>query len=109
MSYPPPHLDRDRLDQLIEMAKRDQIRKKLLDQLADGRYHSTSMLTRNLKYLDPSIGIVRVATILDEFQSLLGEEMLQKNPTSDVAEWRVNPAYIDFLQEVIKKTEGFFE
>jgi len=109
MSYRPPRPDHDRLDQLIDMAKRDQIRKNLLEQLADGRYHSTSTLTRNLRHLDNSIGIVRVATILDEFQSLLGEEILQKNPTVDVAEWRVNPAYIDFLHEVLKKTNKLIE
>ncbi|MHA1917635.1 MAG: hypothetical protein ACTSUV_04900 [Candidatus Ranarchaeia archaeon] len=103
MSFNGLRPDRERLEQLFEMVKRDRIRLNLLRQLSDGRYHNTSTLTRNLKTIEKSMGIVRVATILDEFQSLLGENFLQKNQTNEISEWRINPVDIGTIETILKR------
>ena len=86
---------RDRLNLLARSIEEDPVRRTILENLADGKWHSIHGLGRHLKRLRSNLGVVRIGIILSDMQQQVGEEFLEKNEAGEIAEWRVNPAYIE--------------
>lgn len=101
--YPRRSADRERLDLLAKAIQHDEAKRNLLAALADGKWHSIHHLGRQLKSVNPNLGVVRIGIILADIQTQVGEELLEKNEGGEVAEWRVNPAYIEVVQSMLQR------
>ena len=98
-----PIAKRDRLELLAKSIQNDQIRRVILEGLADGRWHSIHDLGRRMRNLKHNLGVVRIGIILSDLQGEIGQEFLEKNDAGEIAEWRVNPAYIEVVQSLLRR------
>ncbi|MHA1712975.1 MAG: hypothetical protein ACTSW4_02870 [Candidatus Ranarchaeia archaeon] len=98
-----PMNKRDKIDLLAKSIHQDQIRLTIIQTLADGKWHSIHDLGRRLKSHRSSLGVVRIGIILSDLQAQVGQEFLEKNEAGEIAEWRLNPAFIEVVQSLLQR------
>ena len=96
-------LDREHWARLAKTIERDKVWRLILENLSSGRWHNILDLTRKAKIIDKNIGMVRIGTIIHEIQEIMSGELLEKNPTTDTDEWRINPRYIEPVQGLLQQ------
>jgi hypothetical protein len=88
-----------------EYIEKDPLRYELFKALADGRWHSTLELwrtVRRVKKLGQLVGLVRVGKILAQFQSVAGEDILERREGLDISEWRISSLFSSIVSEIIQ-------
>ena len=85
--------------------EKDPLRYELFKALSDGRWHSTLDLwriVRRLKRFGQLVGLVRVGKILAQFQSVAGEDILERREGLDISEWRISSLFQSIVSEIIQ-------
>lgn len=88
-----------------EYIEKDPLRYELFKTLSDGRWHSTLDLWRTMrrvKKFGQLVGLVRVGKILAQFQSVAGEDVLERREGLDISEWRISSLFISIVSEIIQ-------
>ena len=88
-----------------EYIEKDSLRCELFRALSDGRWHSTLDLwrtVRRVKKFGQLVGLVRVGKILAQFQSVAGEDVLERREGLDISEWRVSSLFQSIVSEIIQ-------
>ncbi len=95
--------DRERLGILAKSFETDDTRRVLMTSLSDGKWHSIHQLGRQIRNINRSMGVVRIGIILSDIQMEVGNDFIECNESGEIAEWRVNPAYLEVLQSMLQK------
>jgi len=85
--------------------EKDPLRYELFKALSDGRWHSTLELwrtVRRVKRFGQLVGLVRVGKILAQFQSVAGEDILERREGLDISEWRISSLFQSIVSEIIQ-------
>ena len=85
--------------------EKDPLRYELFKALSDGRWHSTLDLwrtVRRVKKFGQLVGLVRVGKILAQFQSVVGEDVLERREGLDISEWRISSLFLSVVGEIIQ-------
>jgi hypothetical protein len=82
-------------DVLRRLVGGDLCKRAIFDVLSSGGWFTVLDLCRAARNWDRGVGIVRVCTILSQFQQSLGSDFLESRMGRDATEWRINP---DFLR-----------
>jgi hypothetical protein len=88
-----------------EYIEKDPLRYELFRALSDGRWHSTLDLWRTIrrvKKFGQLVGLVRVGKILAQFQSVAGEDVLERREGLDISEWRISSLFISIVSDIIQ-------
>jgi hypothetical protein len=88
-----------------EYIEKDPLRYELFKALSDGRWHSTLDLwrtVRRVKKFGQLVGLVRVGKILAQFQSVAGEDVLERREGLDISEWRISSLFLSIVSEIIQ-------
>jgi hypothetical protein len=88
-----------------EYIEKDPLRYELFKTLSDGRWHSTLDLWRTMrrvKKFGQLVGLVRVGKILAQFQSVAGEDVLERREGLDISEWRISSLFLSIVSEIIQ-------
>jgi hypothetical protein len=88
-----------------EYIEKDSLRYELFKSLSDGRWHSTLELwrtVRRVKKFGQLVGLVRVGKILAQFQSVAGEDVLERREGLDISEWRISSLFLSIVSEIIQ-------
>jgi hypothetical protein len=88
-----------------EYIEKDPLRYELFKTLSDGRWHSTLDLwrtVRRVKRFGQLVGLVRVGKILAQFQSVTGEDVLERREGLDISEWRISSLFLSIVSEIIQ-------
>jgi hypothetical protein len=48
------------------------------------------------------VGLVRIGRILSQFQTVAGEDFLERREGLDISEWRITPLFISLLTEIVE-------
>jgi len=81
---------------------KDPLRLELFKSLTDGRWHSTTDWWRRVKKYGQFVGLVRIGKILSQFQTVAGEDFLERREGIDISEWRITPLFISLLTEIVQ-------
>lgn len=84
-------------DVLRRLIGGDLCKRAIFDFLSGGEWCSVFELCRVARSWDRGVGVVRVSTILRQFQESLGCDFLESRVGDEGVEWRINP---DFLRSV---------
>jgi hypothetical protein len=87
----------EKSDILKRLMGSDLCKRAIFDALSSGGWYTVLDLCRVARNWDNGVGIVRVSTILTQFQQSLGSDFLESRMGRDATEWRINP---EFLQSV---------
>jgi hypothetical protein len=88
-----------------EYIEKDSLRYELFKAMSDGRWHSTLDLwrtVRRVKKFGQLVGLVRVGKILAQFQSVAGEDVLERREGLDISEWRVSSLFLSIVSEILQ-------
>ncbi|MFB0559909.1 MAG: hypothetical protein ACETWM_01570 [Candidatus Lokiarchaeia archaeon] len=81
----------------------DLCKRAIFDVLSGGGWCSIFELCRAARGWDRDVGMVRVSTILKQFQLVLGGDFLESRMGVETAEWRVGPEFLRFVASVLSE------
>ena len=78
-------------------------KRAIFDVLSGGGWCSIFELCRAARGWDRDVGMVRVSTILRQFQQVLGSDFLESRMGGETAEWRVGPEFLRSVASVLSE------
>lgn len=81
----------------------DLCKRAIFDVLSGGGWCSVFELCRAARSWDRGVGMVRVSTILKQFQQVLGSDFLESRMGGETAEWRVGPGFLRGVAGVLSE------
>ncbi|MGQ9720191.1 MAG: hypothetical protein ACUVXA_02585 [Candidatus Jordarchaeum sp.] len=90
-------------DVLRRLIGGDVCKRAIFDVLCRGEWCSLFELWRAARSWDRSVGLVRVSTIMSQFQQVLGGDFLESRMGFDSAEWRVCPEFLRSVASILSE------
>nr|MDO8082725.1 hypothetical protein [Candidatus Freyarchaeota archaeon] len=90
-------------DVLRRLMGGDFCKRAIFDALSGGGWYTVLDLCRVARNWDHAVGIVRVSTILNQFQQSLGSDFLESRMGRDATEWRINPEFLRSVAGVLSE------
>lgn len=90
-------------DILRKLVGSDSCKWAIFDTLSSGEWYTVLDLCRVARNWDKSVGIVRVSTILSQFQQYLGSDFLESRMGRDATEWRINPEFLRSITGILSE------
>ncbi|WXG40275.1 MAG: hypothetical protein WED07_05560 [Candidatus Freyarchaeum deiterrae] len=84
----------------------DLCKRAIFDVLSSGGWFTVLDLCRAARNCDRGVGIVRVSTILNQFQQSLGSDFLESRMGRDATEWRINPEFLRSAAGVLSELKS---
>jgi hypothetical protein len=93
-------------DVLRRLVGGDLCKRAIFDVLGSGGWFTVLDLCRAARNWDRGVGIVRVSTILNQFQQSLGSDFLECRIGKDSTEWRINPEFLHSVAGVLSELKS---
>ncbi len=90
-------------DVLRRLMGGDLCKRAIFDVLSNGGWCSLFELWRAARSWDRGVGLVRVSTILNQFQQVLGGDFLESRMGVDTIEWRVCSEFLRSVASVLSE------
>lgn len=93
----------DKSDILKRLVGSDLCKRAIFDALSGGGWYTVLDLCRAARNWDNGVGIVRVSTILNQFQQSLGRDFLESRMGRDATEWRITPEFLHSVTGILSE------